>query len=301
MTIGADDVAPTRRNRYARKTRAFQCTLLRGVVWTTYRNDKRWMRPIFLDFCGTESQHRAFVANLRCGRVALLSGNSSKEDGYELLRSEEYRYAPPVRCDEGVRQVVYFPQLFDVDVKGQGEWIFCVAMPPTALLSSITVEELGATRAALRVLNEGVETVRQQIMAENLAVESWRRRSLPEPLELDDAEIAEWALVARELTVRVDSRTRYPVPPAPEFRALLLVALLREGHAELVDNHWMRKLSGGKRSMSSWRQGLLVRGATDYRTTEDAGYLQPVAVAIEQVKLGELLARLAREYFERKT
>lgn len=295
LTIGDDDAKPSRRNHFQRKTRAFQCLLLRAVVWTRYRSDKRWLRPVFLDFCGTESMHRAFVANLRCGRVAQM-GSGSKLEGFELLRSEEYRYAPPSRCDAGVRQVVYFPQVFDVDVKGQSERIDVVAMPPPSLLSSVTQAELLATRAVLRRHNDDIAAQRQQIEQENAAVESWRRRAAPPQLELDDAAVTEWALLSRELCVRVDSRTRYPVPPAPEFRAMLTRELVRQGFVDVAAGSVLRKFKGDDRC-----EVLDVKGpGHSWEPVVDVGYLAPVALSIEQVMLGETLARLARKYYAGK-
>lgn len=296
LTIGDDDTTPSRRSRHVRKTRAFQCLLLRAVLWSKYRSDKRWLRPVFLDFCGTESMHRAFVANLRCGRVAQM-GSGSKPEGFELLRSEEYKYAPPSRCDAGVRQIVYFPQIFDVDVKGQSERIDVVAMPPRSLLGSVTQVELLAARAVLRRHNDDIAAQRQQIEAENAAVESWRRRQLPEPLDLDDAAVAEWALLSRELCVRVDSRTRYPVPPAPEFRAMLVRELTRQGVVDVATGSVLRKFKGDDRM--SWRDVLDVKGpGHSWEPAVDVGYLAPVALSIEQAWLGETLAKLAKEYYK---
>lgn len=92
MTIAADGAAPSRRNRH-RKTHGFSCTLLRAVLWPAYKpGGKTILRPVFLDFCGTESEHRAFVANLRCGRAAQVSDR----EAYEFLKSEPYCVGLPV-------------------------------------------------------------------------------------------------------------------------------------------------------------------------------------------------------------
>ncbi|MBZ4251832.1 hypothetical protein LAJ57_13050, partial [Streptococcus pneumoniae] len=49
-----------------------------------------------------------------------------------------------------------------------------------------------------------------------------RPPDVPKQLDLDEATMRYWALIARELCVRLDSRTEFPVPPEPEFRALFL-------------------------------------------------------------------------------
>lgn len=296
MTIGNDDATPTRRGRRVRKSRAFQCLLLRAVLWTNYRDNKRWMRPIFLDFCGTESQHRAFVANLRCGRVAVC-GAGSRDEGFELLRSEAYVYAPPQKCDADVRQVVYMPALFDIDVKGQSEDIWLCAMPAKSLLQQVTRDEFLAARAALQRLNKGVEEQRRLVEEENKALEWWRKRAPPQPLELDDDVLTTWALVSREVAVRLDSRTRFPVPAAPEFRALLLWKLLMVGAVWLCDRHPLEKLYRGRERSYSKTEGLIVKAATDYLVIEDAGYLAPTAVSLKQAILGPLLSALAKDYY----
>lgn len=150
------------------------------------------LRPIFLDYCGTESEHRAFTANLRTGRPASISEGST---GIELLRSEPYLYAPPQRCEAGVRQIVYYPELFDVECKAQKDDIWLCVMPPASLLNTLTVAEIGSCRAALRLTNEAIAAERARIEEENASVEYWRKRSLPPDLTMDTDAILYWALV----------------------------------------------------------------------------------------------------------
>lgn len=297
LTIASDDAAPTRRNRY-RKTRAFSSTLLRAVVWPAYKpspgKGSIVFRPIFLDYCGTESEHRAFTANLRMGKIASLSDRES----FELLRSDPYKYAPPVRTDAGVRQIVYLPEVFDLEPKEQRDDVWLCAMPPASLLDSVTVAELGSCRAALRLTNDRIAVDRQRVEEENAARESWRRRDPPKLLDLDDAALKYWALLAREICVRLDARTRYPVPAAPEFRALLLQHMLRVGAVKTAARNPLAVLSGGREN--SYRMPLEVRGPQiDYYHTDDVGYLAPMALHVEQDELGKMLADLAKAYYAR--
>ena len=294
MTIAADGAAPSKRNRY-RKTHGFSCTLLRAVLWPAYKPpNKTIVRPVFMDFCGTESEHRAFVANLRCGRAAQVSDR----EVYEFLKSEPYAYAPPQRCAAGVRQVVYYPELFDLEVKAQRDELWVCAMPPTKLLATVSEEEFLTARAALRMANASIEAQRAAIMLENTARESWRQQRLPDLIEMDDSALRYWALIARELCVRLDARTRYPVPYAPEFRALLVRELLAKKHLTLSADCPLSALE----ERSGWgrdNKQLDVRGPmVNYRTLADVGYLPPVGLRIGQEELGKLLADLAREYYK---
>lgn len=315
MTIAADGAAPSKRNRH-RKTHGFSCTLLRAVLWPAYRppGTKTVSRPVFLDFCGTESEHRAFVANLRCGRAAQVS----EREAYEFLKSEPYAYAPPQRCASGVRQVVYYPELFDLEVKGQRDELWACAMPPTKLLATVSDEEFTAATSALRLTNECIASERAKIEAENVVITrereeyysvSWQVRQernlryrdavrLPELVEMDDAGLRYWALVARELCVRLDARTRYPVPYAPEFRALLVRELVAKKHLTLSADCPLSALE----ERSGWgrdNKQLDVRGPmVNYRDMADVGYLPPIGLRIKQEELGELLADLAREYYK---
>lgn len=313
MTIAVDGAAPTKRNRH-RKTRGFSCTLLRAVFWPAYKPEGKFKRPVFLDFCGTESEHRAFVANLRCGRAAQVSDR----EAYEFLKSEPYAYAPPQRCAAGVRQVVYYPELFDLEVKAQRDELWVCAMPPTKLLATVSDEEFTAVASALRLTNECIVSERAKIEAENVVIArereeyynvSWQVRHernlryrdavrLPELVEMDDAGLRYWALVARELCVRLDARTRFPVPYAPEFRALLVRQLIAKKHLTLSEGCPL----GALEERSSWgheNKQLDMRGPmVNYRDLADVGYLSPVGLRIKQEELGQLLTDLAREYYK---
>lgn len=315
LTIASDGAAPSRRNRY-RKTRSFQCTLLRCVVWPAFKPSQgkgtTILRPIFLDYCGTESEHRAFTANLRSGKIAALS----EREGIELLRSEPYKYAPPMRCEAGVRQIVYYPEVFDLDSKEQRDDVWLCVMPPAGLLQGVTTQELGAARAALRLTNDRLAAARDAVLAANAAIEAnneayyaadYRERSAkglryqttstpPSLLQLDDDALRYWALMSRELCVRLDARTRYPIPPDPEFRVLLLQHFLRLGVVKRAEGNVLASLGADDRY--NHRMPLDIRGPMlDYRRQDDVGYVAPLALSIKQDDLGKELAALAGAYY----
>lgn len=315
LTIASDGAALNRRNRH-RKTRAFSCTLLRAVSWPAYKpspgKGSVVHRPIFLDYCGSESEHRAFTANLRTGKIASLSDRES----FELLRSEPYRYAPPARCDAGVRQIVYLPEVFNLEPKEQRDDVWLCAMPPASLLESVTVAELSSCRAALRLTNDRILAEQRRVQEHNANVEAnnslyysleygerrqrgveyQRTLDAPSTLDLDNAAVRYWALLAREICVRLDARTRYPVPAAPEFRALLIQHMLRVGVVKCAAKNPLAPLSGGRED--SYRMPLEVRGPqVDYYHTDDVGYLAPMALHVKQDELGKMLADLAKAYY----
>jgi hypothetical protein len=194
-----------------------------------------------------------------------------------------------------VRQIVYFPELFDVECKAQKDDIWLCVMPPASLLNTLTVAEIGSCRAALRLTNEAIAAVRECIEEENASVEYWRKRSLPPDLTMDTDAILYWALVSRELCVRLDARTRYPIPYAPEFRAILVQYLVAQGHCKRSVDNPLRPLA---RSLDSYQMPLRVdTPSPSWRTSDDCGYLPPLALSIKQDELGQILSDLAKDYY----
>ena len=308
LVITDDGAVSTSRSRRPTKSRAFRATLLHAIVWPKRLQHEKQQRPIFLDFCGTESEHRAFVANLRCGHVAGYDSSGR----IEIMKSESYRYAPIQRVEleagPAVRQVVYLSELFDIEVKTQTEEIWLCALPPRVLLDTVTAEERAAAKQALALWNARIDRECIAIDAENkiraAAEEHYysltyqqrhelkisypeRPLRLPDRLDLDDAAVDYWALASREVCVRLDARTRYPVPNDAEFRVLLLQCLLQRGYATLTQRH---PLSALQASEPGWRTALTVLG-------DDCGYLAPLAVNIKQDDLGKLIRELASAFY----
>lgn len=288
LTIG--DEAPLSRRSRHRKTRAFSMTLLRAVTWTSLNKTSKataYLRPAFLDICGTESEHRAFIANLREGRSAKLDNSTA----FELLRSEPYCYTPPQRCEAGIRQIIYLPDLFDVEVKSVRDPLQVVVMPPSSMLAALGEDELRAVQQVYTLTRK-----RHADEAENAAKEYWQRRAVPVFPEIDDAALRYWALVARELTVRLDARTTYPVPTEPEFRALLVQWLVAAGHLRMGNGCPLWPISG--RRDDHYRPDLRVDAPSPgWNQRDDVGYVVPVALSMSQAELGAALVDLARLYF----
>lgn len=294
LTITDDDAKPSRRQ--PRKGRAFSVNLVAMLTWSTVRKSDYKMRvPIFLDFVGTESEHRAFVANLRCGRAATIGTGSSSR--FELPRSDTHIFAPPSRCDLGVRQIVYLAEVFDLEVKAPSSTVCCVAMPPLLLLSTVTGEEIKAVEAVVALLNRQRQQQADEMMAAFEMAEAARGGryyysrppDVPKQLDLDEAKIRYWALIARELCVRLDSRTEYPVPPEPEFRALFLFWLGREGCL------WSESDNPLHGVLERRNYGYNADFATEGRLSR-GGYCSPIGLAVPQEKLGTMLAEAVRAW-----
>ena len=293
LTITDDDAKPSRRQ--PRKGRAFSVNLVAMLTWGTVRkSDYKMKVPVFLDFVGTESEHRAFVANLRCGRAATIGTGSSSR--FELPRSDTHIFAPPSRCDLGVRQIVYLAEIFDLEVKAPSATVCCVAMPPLALLSTVRQDELEAVEAVVALLNRQRQQQADEMLAAFEAAEAARPYryysrppDVPKQLDLDEATMRYWALIARELCVRLDSRTEYPVPPEPEFRALFLYWLGREGCLWCDGDNPLRDVL--ERRNYCYHSGF----ATEGRLSR-GGYCSPIGLAVPQEKLGTMLAEAVRAW-----
>ncbi len=101
------------------KGRVFRATLLSYVT-----ADRLWsgsggggIRPAMLTYAGTESECRAFTANLRMGRKAKLPKESryrGNGDYFELLKSAGYAFTMQ-RFPEGVVMTAYLPNLVTLD------------------------------------------------------------------------------------------------------------------------------------------------------------------------------------------
>lgn len=292
LTIFAEK-ASRRSRRYGDAGRAFSVTLLAAIGWKKSYKDP--LRPLLLDFCGTDAEVRAFSANLCIGKEASRGGRDNPGDRIECLRSEPYKFSKPQSCVAGVRQVVHLAPQTDLVGRVDDEVRLLVA-PPASMLSSIPrhdVDGAAAVWASLRRRHgeavAAVEAERRRIAEVEADRESWRRSRVEDPRALPDvdaADLAEWAVAAREVCVRLDSRTRYPLPPDPAFRAALLRGLTARG--------CVRSSRGGVADKLSTRYGvgeLTVEG-----DLAGAGYSTAIGVIVDQKTLGEIVAETAREW-----
>jgi hypothetical protein len=83
--------------REGQKSRSFSVELLAYVLandlWELGSGAKdRSFRPVLLLYAGTDQASRAFSANLRSGRPAIVQDNSSLTTRFEVPRSAGFRY-----------------------------------------------------------------------------------------------------------------------------------------------------------------------------------------------------------------
>lgn len=192
------------------KGRSFEAILLAHVeadaLWDGGSTGTDDYRPVWMVLTGSDSNLRAFVANLRMGRKAEIasSGYSRRRKGtrYELLRSAGYQYLWQ-RTSAGPVVTAYLPDLFRldpgmVDPKGVS---FCI-LPPQAW-------------------------VQEQKVDTTLPVQHMSRLSYQAPAD----KLASWLPLAALFCAYLDRRTRCPLVADHRFYLQVFCAALEEGIA----------------------------------------------------------------------
>jgi hypothetical protein len=196
LTIATDEGAE-------KKGRSFQAALLgfvRADHLLPFGPADRRIRPLMLSVAATESEMRAFLANLRCGRTAA-TGDQYSDLKFELLKSGGYEYFT-LRTARGVAVTAFLPSLFRHDpgmVDPAGATFVC--LPPIAAVAP------ESPRAVEHVLARAPK--------------------------LDAAALAELSRIAPLFCSFLDRRTRCPLVPDERFQLQLLVAALRQQVATL--------------------------------------------------------------------
>ena len=103
------------------KGRTFEAILLAHVeadrLWDGGSTSPDAIRPVWMMVGGSESEVKAFTANLRCGKKAIL-GNAThyrrKEQEYEILRSAGYQVTFQ-KVTSGMVATLHLPELFRLD------------------------------------------------------------------------------------------------------------------------------------------------------------------------------------------
>jgi hypothetical protein len=137
----------TKPQREGQKSRSFSVELLAYVLandlWELGAGGKeRHHRPVFMAYAGTDQASRAFSANLRSGRPAVVAGNSHLVTRFEVPKSAGFRfethsrqgatltlaYLPPVvsfqppTADSGTIAFLCLPPTWWVDEQAQATW-----------------------------------------------------------------------------------------------------------------------------------------------------------------------------------
>jgi hypothetical protein len=121
--------------REGQKSRSFSVELLAYVIandlWELGSTAKeRCYRPVFMAYAGTEQGSRAFAANLRCGRSAVVQ-DTGLTTRFELPRSAGFRYETFSQAGATLT-LAYLPSVFSFQpaVADSGSISF-LCIPPT--------------------------------------------------------------------------------------------------------------------------------------------------------------------------
>jgi len=126
----------TKPQREGQKSRSFSVELLSYVLandlWDLGAGGKeRNHRPVFLAYAGTDQACRAFSANLRSGRPAVVAGNGHQVTKFEVPKSAGFRYETFSR-EGATLTLAYLPAVFGFQppTADSGSLAF-LCLPPT--------------------------------------------------------------------------------------------------------------------------------------------------------------------------
>lgn len=206
----------------SKKGRSFRAMLLAHV-----RADLLWeggsavtdaKRPVWAMFGGSDNELRAFIANLRVGRKAVIprSGYSrSKSEEYEFLKSSRYQVLWQ-REEEGSIATLYLPTLFQMDPG---------LVDPTKM------------QFVLLPTREWHD--RQKIDSRALVQHAIRLGH-----EVEVQQIIDWTPLSYLFASYVDRRTRCPLIADGRFFMQLLLACLSAGLASFTTEKYSYRSEG---------------------------------------------------------
>ena len=116
------------------KGRTFRAFLLSYLtansLWDCGSTDKA-KRPVYLAFAATDQEARAFTANLRTGRRAVVGNAYGHDEGaIEVLKTSGHRFVFQRRGGATI-VTAFLPELFELDPGLLGERVSFIWAPPT--------------------------------------------------------------------------------------------------------------------------------------------------------------------------
>jgi hypothetical protein len=126
----------TKPQREGQKSRSFSVELLAYVLandlWELGAGSKeRQYRPVFMAYAGTDQASRAFSANLRAGRPAVVTGNSHLVTKFEVPKSAAFRFETYSR-EGATLTLAYLPAVFSFQQPAADSGnISFLCLPPT--------------------------------------------------------------------------------------------------------------------------------------------------------------------------
>jgi len=126
----------TKPQREGQKSRSFSVELLAYLLandlWELGAGSKdRHYRPVFIAYAGTDQASRAFSANLRAGRPAVVTGNSHLATKFEVPKSAGFRFETYSR-EGATLTLAYLPAVFSFQQPAADSGnISFLCLPPT--------------------------------------------------------------------------------------------------------------------------------------------------------------------------
>lgn len=235
------------------------------------------LRPVWAMFAGSDSNLRAFVANLRIGRKAepVNHGRKGDEERFEFMKSVGY-YVSWQKEIEGSIATLYHPEIFRLDPG---------MVDPTGIQFVMLAPDSWAQA--------------QQIDTK-AAVEHMKTFELKGP---DEAWFAAWAPIAYLFAAYVDRRTRCPLITDGRFYLQLLSMALDQGLASFPgdrlrweDNYsqrWGRHPAKGHGFRAEGLQQVGINAAVSFRATHaqfETFLAEQVSLFFERTEVPELEA-----------
>ena len=185
------------------KSRIFQSILLASVT----SGDTN--RPVWACFANTESELRAFCANVRMGRK-LVDSNGKSAERMEFLKSEKFAFAWQHHRDVS-SVVIYQPQLFILDpgMVDIQQGIHFICMP-------------------------GFQWLHNQVLPDEASI-VWHSRAAIQRVGMDAKRAAALVPLSHLVVAYLDRRTRVPILADARFYYQLLLRLCREDIARFPE------------------------------------------------------------------
>jgi|SRR6478609_1349595 len=226
------------------------------------------IRPVWAMFCGTESELRPFVTNLRLGRKAEPAKGgyrrSNAGERLEFLKSDNF-YTAWQREPEGSIATLYHPELFRLDPG---------MVDPTAIRFMMLVPR---------------DWAQAQQIDDRPMLQHAKRFKHP----LDEAALKLYAPSAYLFAAYLDRRTRCPLLADNRFYMQLLLAALESGLASRI-------IEGNLRYHPSYREdwGHNPKHACRADGLEDAGIALGISFSSAHEPFEKFLAEQVELFFE---
>lgn len=118
-----------------RKSRAFSVRLIgwyeADPIWDLGRSADRVTRPLWISWCGTEQEVKAFSANVRTGRKIQRWTGSRQQEQIDVPKSARFKYVQSLGPGGTSVMTVYHPGLLHLDPVETGEEITFLSLVPT--------------------------------------------------------------------------------------------------------------------------------------------------------------------------